>query len=138
MGTHGILLVRMEGDSVFFAYNKEKFDNNDKIMKKEYKEIFRAEEDERFVKGWFCFMFSEPTKSYPKKERKASEKVQRKLYRRLQKEFKKKVRITKKYLDNVGKADMVNLMEIKKENETRKLKRMEIQKQKQKDLRFNQ
>jgi len=82
--THGILLVQMEGNSVFFAYNKEKFDNNDKIMKKEYKAIFRAEEDVRFVKGWFCFIFSEPTKSYPK-ERKASEKVQRKLYRRLQK-----------------------------------------------------
>merc|ERR1712238_190728 len=135
--THGILLVQMEGDNVFFAYNKEKFDNNDKIMKKEYKAIFRAEEDERFVKGWFCFIFSEPTKSYPKK-RKASEKVQQKLYRRLQKEFKRKVRITKKYLDNVGKADMVNLTESKKEKETRKLKRIEIQKQKQKDLRFNQ
>merc|ERR1712238_253828 len=117
--THGILLVQMEGNSAIFAYNKEKVDNNDKIMKKEFKAIFRAEEDERFVKGWFCFIFSEPTKSYPK-ERKASEKVQRKLYRRLQKEFQRKVRITKKYLANVGKADMVK------------------QKQKQKDLRFDQ
>merc|ERR1712194_870518 len=88
-------------------------------MKKEFKAIFRAEEDERFVKGWFCFKFSELTKSYPE-ERKASEKVQRKLYRRLQKEFQRKVRITKKYLDNICKADMVK------------------QKQKQKDLRFDQ
>ena len=117
--THGILIVQMEKDGMIVTPNKERFDNKDKIMTKEYRKIFRAEEDERFVKGWFCFIFSEPTKSYPK-ERKASEKVQQKLYCRLQKEFQRKVRITKKYLDNVGKADMVK------------------QKQKQKDLRFNQ
>ena len=132
--THGILIVQMEKDGMVVTPNKERFDNKDKIMTKEYRKIVRAEEDEQFVKGWFCFKFSEPTKSYPKKERKASEKAQRKLYRRLQKEFKRKVRITEKYLDNVGKADMVNLMESRKENETQKLKRMKIQKQKQKDL----
>ena len=38
--THGILLVQMEGNSAIFAYNKEKFDKNDKIMKKEFKAIF--------------------------------------------------------------------------------------------------
>ena len=118
--------------------NKERFDNKDKIMRKEYRKIFRAEEDERFVKGWFCFIFSDPTISKPEKKRKASEEVQQKLCRRLQKEFKRKVRFTKKYLDNIYEADRVNLREIRKKNERQKLKRMEIQKQKQKDLRFDQ
>jgi len=136
--THGIILVWIEENGVRIAPNKEKFDRNDKVMNKEYRKIFQAEEDEQFVKGWFYFKFSEQTKSKSKKKRQANEKLQRKLYCRLHKEFKRKIRVTKKYLDNVGKADMVNLMEIRKENETRKLKRMEIQKQKQNDLRFNQ
>jgi len=47
-------------------------------------------------------------------KRKASEtteikKVQRKLHRRLQKEFNWKIRITKKYLDDVGKEDLEKL-----------------------------
>ena len=136
--THRILLVQMEKDDMIVAPNKEKFDNKDKIMTKEYREIVQAEEDERFVKGWFCFKFSEQTKSNPKKKGKTSEKVQRKLYNSLQKEFKKKIHVTKIYLDNVGKADRVNLMESRKENKRQKLKRMEIRKQKQKDLQFDQ
>ena len=40
------------------------------------------------------------------------------------------MRRTKKYLDNMGKE----ALEIRKRKEARKLKRMEIQKQKQKEL----
>merc|ERR1712238_506281 len=127
--------------------SKAKYDRKDKILLKEYRWILHAEEDERFVKGWFCVRFIEPTISIPKvvaneitaiQKLKLQIKLQQKLHRKLQKEFRRKMRNIKEYLDEIAKKDMVNLMESKKKSETRKLKRREIQKQKQKDLRFDQ
>ena len=46
--------------------NEAKYDLNDRVMREEYRWILHAEEDERFVKGWFCFQSVEPTRSNPK------------------------------------------------------------------------
>jgi len=139
--THGMILVTEEDGSWLIAPNKAKYDRNDEVLKKELR-FLHVEEDERFVKGWFCFRFIGPTKSNPKvKASKITEiqKVQRILHRKLQKEFRRKARNTKKYLDGMVKEEQKRdkrNMEIRKRNEASKLKRMK--KQKQKELRFNQ
>ena len=79
-------------------------------MKKELR-FLHAEEDERFVKGWFCFRFIEPTKSNPMATASKTteiQKVQQKLHRKLQKQFREKMRNTKRYLDDMGKVDLKN------------------------------
>ena len=117
---------------------QSKYDRTDKVLTKELR-FLHAEEDERFVKGWFCFQFIGPTKSNPKvKASKITEiqKVQRILHRKLQKEFRRKARNTKKYLDGMVKEKQKqekSNMEIRKRNEARKLKRMKKQKQKPKN-----
>ena len=41
--------------------NEAKYERKDKILLKKYRLILHAEEDEQFVKGWFCVQFIEPT-----------------------------------------------------------------------------
>mmetsp|Transcript_21889 Transcript_21889/g.22215 ORF Transcript_21889/g.22215 Transcript_21889/m.22215 type:complete len:95 (-) Transcript_21889:104-388(-) len=62
--THGMILVTEEDGSWLITRNKAKYDRNDEVLEKELG-FLHEEEDERFVKGWFCFQFIEPTKSNP-------------------------------------------------------------------------
>ena len=97
--THGIMLVTTEKDGrKSWASNKAKYGHKDAVMGKELRWILHAEEDERFVKGCFCFRFIESTKPNPRATaNKVMEiqKVQQKLHRELQIEFKWKIRTTK-------------------------------------------
>ena len=53
--THGIILVTTKKDGrSLWKPNKAKYDRKDKVLEKELR-FLHAEEDERFVKGWFCF-----------------------------------------------------------------------------------
>mmetsp|Transcript_42551 Transcript_42551/g.47370 ORF Transcript_42551/g.47370 Transcript_42551/m.47370 type:complete len:155 (+) Transcript_42551:125-589(+) len=63
--THRIILVTTKKDGrELWKPNKARNDHKDKVLKKELR-FLHAEEDEQFVKGWFCFQFIEPTKSNP-------------------------------------------------------------------------
>ena len=84
--THGIILVTTKKDRrELWKPNKAKYDRKDKVLKKELR-FLHAAEDERFVKGWFCFRFIVPTKSNPMATASGIteiQKVQRKLHRKL-------------------------------------------------------
>ena len=92
--THGSILVKTEKDGrKLWGPNKAKYDLKDVVLTKELRWILHAEEDKRFVKGWFCFQYIEPTKSNLKVTANTIteiQKVQRKLHRKLQKEFNRK------------------------------------------------
>ena len=60
--THGSILVKTEKDGrKLWGPNKAKYDLKDVVLTKELRWILHAEEDKRFVKGWFCFQYIEPT-----------------------------------------------------------------------------
>jgi len=107
--THGIILVMTNKDGWLLLWpNKEKYNFKDAVLGKEQRWILQAQEDERFVKGYFCFRFIESTKPSPRvtvNKITKIQKVQQKLHSELQKEFKRKLRKTKKYLDDMGEVD---------------------------------
>lgn len=61
-----------------FVPNKVKYNHKDEAMGKEFRQILHEEEDEQFVRGWFCFWFIGLTKSNQTAKRKASKNTETK------------------------------------------------------------